>query len=291
MSPAITGKIRVLEDAMREKRDYEKYVRFGYFPTTWCPGCADGVILKSVAMVLSDMGVDPNDIAVVSGIGCSGRMPNYFNTNSLHTAHGRALTFATGIKFSRPEKMVIVFSGDGDASAIGGNHLIHAARRNIGIKLIIINNGIYGMTGGQVSPTTPHGFFTETTTYGNLEPNFDIVKLLKGANASFVARESINRLPQLKAVIRKVFEHDGFAALEIISNCHVILGSRNKMRSPMALKAYIDDITYPLDKAKTMTVEERKGKIPLGIFVERKDLKEYTDMYFNELVPIAQGKE
>jgi len=275
---------------MREERDYEKYIRFGYFPTTWCPGCADGIILKSVAMVLSEMGVDPNDIAVVSGIGCSGRMPNYFNTNSLHTAHGRALTFATGIKFSRPDKMVIVISGDGDASAIGGNHLIHAARRNIGIKLIIINNGIYGMTGGQVSPTTPHGFFTETTTYGNLEPNFNIVELLKGANASFVARESIRRLPQLKKVIRKVFEHNGFAALEILSNCHVILGSRNKMRSPLAMLDYLDTISYPLENSGQMTDEEKKGKYPLGIFVQREDLTEYTDMYFNTLVPIAQSK-
>jgi len=276
---------------MREQRDYEKYIRFGYFPTTWCPGCADGIVLKSVAIVLSEMGLDPNDIAVVSGIGCSGRMPNYFNTNSLHTAHGRALTFATGIKFSRPEKMVIVISGDGDASAIGGNHLIHAARRNIGIKLIIINNGIYGMTGGQVSPTTPHGFFTETTTYGNWEPNFDIAELLKGANASFVARESIRRLPQLKKVIRKVFEHDGFAALEILSNCHVILGSRNKMRSPLAMLDYLDTISYPLEKADKMTDEEKKGKYPLGILVERNDMTEYTDMYFNKLVPIAQSKE
>ena len=275
---------------MRIIRDYEKYIRYGYFPTTWCPGCADGIILKSVAMVLSDMETDPNDVAVVSGIGCSGRMPNYFNTNSLHTAHGRAPAFATGIKLSRPEKTVIVISGDGDAAAIGGNHLIHAARRNIGIKLIIINNGIYGMTGGQVSPTTPHGFFTETTTYGNFEPNFDLVELLRGANASFVARESIKRLPQLKKVIRKAFEHDGFAAVEVLSNCHVVLGARNKMRSAISMIEYIDSISYPLEKADKMTDEEKKGKFPLGIFVDRNDMMEYSDMYYNKLVPIAQGK-
>jgi len=275
---------------MREIRDYEKYIRYGYFPTTWCPGCADGIILKSVAIVLSEMGLDPNDIAVVSGIGCSGRMPNYFNTNSLHTAHGRALTFATGIKLSRPDKTVIVISGDGDACAIGGNHLIHAARRNIGIKLIIINNGIYGMTGGQVSPTTPQGFFTETTTFGNFEPNFNIVELLKGSNASFVARESITRLPQLRKVIRKIMEHDGFSALEVLSNCHVVLGSRNQMRSAMAMMNYIDDVSYPAEKAAQMTEQEKAGKLPLGVFVERHDQMEYTDMYYNKIVPIAQGK-
>ena len=275
---------------MRKSRDYEKYIRYGYFPTTWCPGCADGIILKTVAIVLSEMGTDPNDIAVVSGIGCSGRMPNYFNTNSLHTAHGRALTFATGIKLSRPEKTVLVVSGDGDAAAIGGNHLIHAARRNLGIKLIIINNGIYGMTGGQVSPTTPHGFFTETTTYGNFEPNFDLVELLKGSNASFVARESISRLPQLKKIIRKVFEHNGFAAVEVLSNCHVVLGARNKMRSAMSMMEYIDSISYPLEKADKMTDEEKEGKFPLGVFVDKSDMMEYADMYYNKLVPIAQSR-
>ena len=275
---------------MREIRDYEKYIRYGYFPTTWCPGCADGIILKSEAIVLSEMKIDPDDVVVVSGIGCSGRMPNYFNTNSLHTAHGRAPAFATGIKLSRPDKTVIVISGDGDAAAIGGNHLIHAARRNIGIKLIIINNGIYGMTGGQVSPTTPQGFITETTTYGNFEPNFDFVELLRGANASFVARESISRLPQLKKTIRKGFEHDGFAAVEVLSNCHVVLGARNKMRTAVASMEYIDRTSYPLEKADKMTDEEKKGKLPLGVFVEKKDVMEYTDMYYNKLVPIAQGK-
>jgi 2-oxoglutarate ferredoxin oxidoreductase subunit beta len=275
---------------MRKIRDYEKYIRYEFFPSTWCPGCADGIILKSIAMVLSDMEIDPDDVVVVSGIGCSGRMPNYFNTNSLHTAHGRAPAFATGIKLSRPDKTVVVITGDGDAAAIGGNHLIHAARRNIGIKLIIINNGIYGMTGGQVSPTTPQGFFTETTTYGNFEPNFDFVETLRGANASFVARESIKRLPQLKKIIRKSFEHNGFSAVEVLSNCHVILGARNKMRSAISMMDYIESISYPMEKAGKMPDEEKKGKFPLGVFVDRNDMMEYADMYYNKLVPIAQGK-
>ena len=149
---------------------YEKYIRYKTFPTPWCPGCGDGIVLKSIAMAFSELDIDPNDIIVIAGIGCSGRMPTFFNTNTLHTTHGRALTFATGVKLSRPDKLVVVISGDGDAMAIGGNHLIHAARRNIGIKMILINNGVYGMTGGQVSPLTPQKFITETTPYGNIEP-------------------------------------------------------------------------------------------------------------------------
>ncbi|MCL1828175.1 MAG: thiamine pyrophosphate-dependent enzyme [Oscillospiraceae bacterium] len=273
---------------MREKKDYEKYIRYGYFPTTLCPGCADGFIIKTIAIVLSEMGIDPNDAAIVSGIGCSGRMSNYFNTCSLHTTHGRALTFATGIKLSCPDKTVIVISGDGDSCAIGGNHLIHAARRNIGIKLILVNNGIYGMTGGQLSPTTPPGFYTETSTYGNYEPNFDIAELLKGAGASFVARESASRLPKIKGVMRQAFEHDGFAALELLCNCHVNLGSRNKMRSPMEMMDYLKKITYPLEDAGKMQDDEKKGKLPLGILVRKNDVPEYTDMYFNTLVPAAK---
>ena len=274
---------------MRQVRDYEKYIRYGYFPTTWCPGCADGVILKSIAIVLADMGIDPNDVCVVSGIGCSGRMSNYFNTNSIHTTHGRALTFATGIKLSRPEKMVIVISGDGDASAIGGNHLIHAARRNIGLKLIIVNNAIYAMTGGQVSPTTAQDFFTETTVYGNHEPNFDISQLLIGAGATFVARESITKLPRLNRTMRQAFEHNGFSALEIMGNCHINLGRRNKMRTPMAMMEYLDNITYLNENADKMSDEEKAGKYPLGILAEKNDRMEYADMYYNKLMLVAKA--
>ncbi|MCL2164619.1 MAG: thiamine pyrophosphate-dependent enzyme [Oscillospiraceae bacterium] len=277
-----------LMNETREAKEYEKYIRYGYFPTTWCPGCSDGVILKSIAMVLSGMKIDPDDIAVVSGIGCSGRMVNYFNTNTLHTTHGRALTFATGIKLSRPDKLVLVVSGDGDACAIGGNHLIHAARRNIGIKLLIVNNGIYGMTGGQVSPTTRQGHITETTSYGNVDPNFDLVELLKGAGATFVARESVGRITKLNRVIKSAFMHDGFAAVEILASCHVNLGRRNKMRNPFAMLEYLNEITYPLEKADMMSDEEKEGKLALGIFVDKKGCLEYTDLYYNRLVPTAQ---
>ncbi len=270
-------------------RGYEKYVRYAAFPSTWCPGCGDGVILKAIAMALDDLGADPNDVAVIAGIGCSGRMATFFNTNTLHTTHGRALTFATGIKLARPEKTVIVISGDGDASAIGGNHLIHAARRNIGVKLIIINNGIYGMTGGQVSPTTSQGFYTDTTPYGNFEPSFDLAELLKGARASFIGRETVAHQAKLRQLLKASFEHKGFSAVEVLANCHVNLGRRNKMKTPMSMAKYYDDITYPIEKADTLTAEEKAVRLPLGILVRDNTRPEYSDLYYNQLVKVAQG--
>jgi 2-oxoglutarate ferredoxin oxidoreductase subunit beta len=270
-------------------REYEKYIRYETFPTPWCPGCGNGVVMKSIAMALSDLDIDNNDVIVVSGIGCSGRLSTYFKTNTLHTTHGRALTFATGVKLSKPEKMVIVISGDGDASSIGGNHLIHAARRNIGLKLIIINNGIYGMTGGQVSPLTLPGFYTETTPYGNIEPQFDLKDLLIASKASFVARESITRLMPLKSVIKKSFEHTGFSCVEVISNCHVNLGRRNKMKSSLAMTKYIKDITYLKEQEVNLSEDEKINKLPLGVFVQNTSRPEYSELYFNHVIPASKA--
>jgi 2-oxoglutarate ferredoxin oxidoreductase subunit beta len=269
-------------------RDYEKYIRYRTFPTPWCPGCGDGVILKAIAMAFSDLKIPPDDIVVVSGIGCSGRMPTYFNTNTLHVTHGRALTFATGIKLARPEKLVVVISGDGDALAIGGNHLIHAARRNIGIKMILINNGIYGMTGGQVSPLTPQKFKTETTPYGNIEPNFRASELLIAARASFVARETVVRMLPLKQVIKKSFEHNGFSVVEVISNCHINLGRRNKMKDPIAMDRWIAGRHVTRSEYEKLAPENRKHKYPLGVLVEDKERLEYSELYYKHIVPAAR---
>lgn len=270
-------------------RDYERYIRYRTFPTPWCPGCGDGVVLKSIAMAFSELEVDPNDIVVVSGIGCSGRMPTFFNTNTLHTTHGRALTFATGIKLARPDKLVVVVSGDGDASAIGGNHLIHTARRNIGIKMILINNGIYGMTGGQVSPLTPQKFITETTPYGNIEPKFDLAELVTAAKATFVARETVNRMMPLKNVIKKSFQHKGFSVVEVISNCHINLGRKNKMKSPITMTKWIDSKTVTKAQFEKMSAEERKHKYPVGILTEDTERLEYSELYYKHIVPAAQA--
>jgi 2-oxoglutarate ferredoxin oxidoreductase subunit beta len=270
-------------------RDYEKYIRYRTFPTPWCPGCGDGVILKAIAMSFSDLGMEPDDIVVVSGIGCSGRMPTFFNTNTLHVTHGRALTFATGIKLARPEKMVVVISGDGDSLAIGGNHLIHAARRNIGIKMILINNGIYGMTGGQVSPLTPQKFITETTPYGNIEPKFMASELLIAARATFVARETVVRMAQLKKVIQKSFQHKGFSVVEAISNCHVNLGRKNKMKDPISMTNWIAGRSVPKAKYDKLALEDREHKYPVGILKEDTVRLEYSDLYYKHIVPQAKA--
>jgi 2-oxoglutarate/2-oxoacid ferredoxin oxidoreductase subunit beta len=270
-------------------RDYERFIRYRTFPTPWCPGCGDGIVLKAIAMAFSEMNLQPDDIVVVSGIGCSGRMPTFFNTNTLHTTHGRALTFATGIKLARPEKMVVVISGDGDSLAIGGNHLIHAARRNIGLKMILINNGIYGMTGGQVSPLTPQKFITETTPYGNIEPQFLASELLVACRASFVARETVVRPLPLKQVIKKSFEHKGFSVVEVISNCHINLGRRNRMKDPLTMDRWIADKTVTKADYDKLTPEEKSQKHVIGVLYEDKERLEYSDLYYNQLVPAAKA--
>jgi 2-oxoglutarate ferredoxin oxidoreductase subunit beta len=268
-------------------RDYEKYIRYRTFPTPWCPGCGDGIVLKGIAMAFAELKIEPDDIVVVSGIGCSGRMPTFFNTNTLHVTHGRALTFATGIKLARPEKLVVVISGDGDALAIGGNHLIHAARRNIGIKMILVNNGIYGMTGGQVSPLTPQKFVTETTPYGNIEPKFMASELLIAARASFVARETVVRVLPLKNVIKKSFQHKGFSVVEVISNCHVNLGRKNKMKDPIAMSRWIAGRS--VTKTVYEKLQDRNHKYPVGILKEDKERLEYSELYHKHIVPAARA--
>ena len=271
-------------------RDYERYIRYRTFPTPWCPGCGDGIILKAIAMAFSELKIQPEDIVVVAGIGCSGRMPTFFNTNTLHTTHGRALTYATGIKLARPDKTVVVISGDGDALAIGGNHLIHAARRNIGIKMIMVNNGVYAMTGGQVSPLTPQKFITETTPYGNIEPKFDTINLLIASKASFVARETINRLIPLKQIIKKSFQHKGFSVVEVISNCHINLGRKNQMKNPIAMSRWIAEQTVTQAQYEKLPPEEQITKYPLGIFMEDKERLEYTELYYKHIVPTTQAE-
>ena len=270
-------------------RAYEKYIRFETFPHPWCPGCGDGIILKAVAMAFADLDWDPDDIIVIAGIGCSGRMATYFKTNTLHTTHGRALTFATGIKLARPDKKVVVVSGDGDALAIGGNHLIHAARRNIGINMVLINNGVYGMTGGQLSPMTPQLFVTATTPYKNIEPRFDIVELLKASQVSFVARETVNRPYPLKEVIRKSFLHDGFSVVEAISNCHVNLGRKNTMRSALSMTRWIAERTATRQEYDKLPPEERAHRYPVGILKQDDERLEYSKLYHNIVSTAVQG--
>ena len=177
------------------------------FPHVWCAGCSNGIVLGAVIRALASMNLNRDDVVMVSGIGCSSRMPVYIDLNTLHTLHGRSIAYATGIKMHKPHMKVIVITGDGDCTAIGGNHLIHAARRNIDLSVILVNNNIYGMTGGQCSPTTPHDAIATTAPYGSIEPDFNVCDLAMGAGATFVARTTAFHVQELQNYIQASMEH------------------------------------------------------------------------------------
>ena len=259
--------------------NYDEYLRTDKMPTLWCWGCGDGVILKSVIRAIEKIGWNMDDVCVVSGIGCSGRFSSYINCNTVHTTHGRTLPYATGIKLANPDKKVIVVGGDGDGLAIGGNHTIHASRRNIDLNYIIINNFIYGLTNSQTSPTTPQGMWTVTMSRGNIDPTFDACKLVEAAGASFIARETMLDPKKLERVLVKGFEHTGFSFIEVFSNCHVNLGRKNKMATAMANLEWIDSISMAKAKFDKLEPEEQKGIFPTGILKHDTEAAEYCDSY------------
>ncbi len=207
----------------------EKYLRTDRLPHIWCPGCGLGIALSSFLYALEELGWDPDSVAVVSGIGCAGRVAGYVKLDSYHTTHGRAIPFATGLKLAKPELHVVVFSGDGDLFAIGGNHFIHAARRNIDLTVICINNFNYGMTGGQLGPTTPYGAWATTAPYGNYEHPFNLVYLAASAGATYVARWTTLHARRLKESIKEALKHPGFTFVEVISPCPTNFGRRNRL--------------------------------------------------------------
>jgi len=264
---------------MHELSDIYEYLRWRKrFPTVWCRGCGIGSIMGAIIRAVKDLEISKDDIAFVAGIGCSGRMPVYLDFNTLHSTHGRALTFATGIKMQRPDLTTIVVSGDGDGLAIGGNHFIHAARRNIDITLVLINNAIYGMTGGQVAPTTPTGARAHTMPYGNLEEPFDAVQLALAAGASFVARSTVYSIVQTTNYLKKAFSHKGFAVVEIISQCPTQFGRLNNMSDPRQMLLRQKEQAVSLAAAKGMKEEDLEGKIITGIF-RQLEREEYAATY------------
>ncbi|MBQ9292482.1 MAG: 2-oxoglutarate ferredoxin oxidoreductase subunit beta [Campylobacter sp.] len=269
--------------------NYDKYLRVDKMPTLWCWGCGDGVILKSIIRAIDKMGWNMDDVCVVSGIGCSGRMSSYIDCNTVHTTHGRAIAYATGIKLANPEKHVIVVTGDGDGLAIGGNHTIHGCRRNIGLNHILVNNFIYGLTNSQTSPTTPKGFWTVTAQYGNVDPNFDAAKLAIGAGATFVGRQSVLNPNALEKLFVEGFSHDGYSFFDIFSNCHINLGRKNKMGEATKMLDWIDKRTISKVKFDAMSEEERKGLFPLGVLHKDDSHIEYTKAY-QKVIEAAQNK-
>ncbi len=248
-----------------------KYLRSSKrFPHIWCPGCGIGIFLGSLIRAIDSNGYSKDEIVLISGIGCSGRIPTYVDFNTLHTTHGRALTFATGIKIVRPKLKVIVVMGDGDAIAIGGNHFIHAARRNLDITALIINNQIYGMTGGQVSPTTPFEMVTSSSPFGNLEPPFDICELAKAAGAVFVGRSTVYHTPLLEKVIEKALHKEGFSVVEVIAHCTTYFGKRVGAKTAVEMMKWQRDNTIPVEKARNLSEDEVGQKLTIGVLVDRK---------------------
>jgi 2-oxoglutarate ferredoxin oxidoreductase subunit beta len=239
------------------------------FPHVWCPGCGLGILLGSLIRTLVRSGKDKNEVVLVSGIGCSGRLPVYVDAGTVHATHGRALTFATGIKLAKPELTVIVVMGDGDATAIGGNHLIHAARRNLNLTAIVVNNYTYGMTGGQSSPTTPLGHKSTTAVFGHIEPGFDISALSATAGASFVARSTVIHVRQLDKLLARAIEKEGFSVVEVLSPCHTNFGRQNRLGSQVEMMKDLKKRAVDINRWETKTPDERQQRYSIGVLVDR----------------------
>jgi 2-oxoglutarate/2-oxoacid ferredoxin oxidoreductase subunit beta len=259
--------------------DYEKYIRPGKLPHIWCPGCGHGIVMKGLIRAMGTLNLKKEETALVSGIGCASRLPGYIDCCTLHTAHGRAVPFATGIKMAKPEMNVILVGGDGDGTAIGGNHFIHACRRNIDMTYIIMNNYIYGMTGGQFSPCTPTGDKASTTPYGNPDPGFDLAKLAIGAGATFVARGTAFHANQIDKLIVEAIQHKGFSVVEILDDCPTTYGRRNKYKSVIEMMNRLKEIAVPVKAAEKMTAEQLKGKVLTGVLYKEEIKPEYTAEY------------
>ncbi len=220
--------------------DVRKYLREWAMPTVLCPGCAHGTVLHAFLDAVDEMQLDTDKLAMVAGIGCSSRLIGYVDMCTLHTTHGRAPAFATGLKLARPDLEVVVITGDGDGLAIGGNHLIHAARRNIDMTVLLFNNGIYGMTGGQVAPTTALGAKGTTAPFGSSEAPFDPCKLMTGAGASFVARALASKPQVLKSVIVEAVTHTGFSFVEVMTTCPTYYGRYNGIGGGSEMLAWLN---------------------------------------------------
>ncbi len=265
-------------DQPADKFEIRDYLRLDLFPHFLCPGCGHGIALRALLWAIHDLDIEKDQLAIVSGIGCSGRLSAYVDANTFHTTHGRPIAFATGLKLARPDLHVIVITGDGDCLAIGGNHLIHAARRNLDITIMMLNNEVYGMTGGQVSPTTSLDRFTTTTPLGNQEPGFDACALAKGAGASFVGREVTLQTTALKNLLQEGIEHEGFSFVEVISDCTEIYGRKNELgSSPEMVLSQKRSILPKFDGTK---VDEpfRAGNWDTGV-LSREERPEYYAAY------------
>jgi 2-oxoglutarate/2-oxoacid ferredoxin oxidoreductase subunit beta len=251
----------------------KKYLRDGMLPTIFCNGCGHGNAIDYTLWAIEELGISMDDVALASGIGCSSRIPGYINADGLHTTHGRAIAFATGIKAANPDLNVIVFTGDGDGTGIGGNHFIHAARRNIDLTVILLNNFTYGMTGGQLAPTAPKNSIATTAPYGNIEGSFNICELAQALGASYVARWPVFYPYQPIKSIKEGLSTKGFSLIELMSPCPTAYGRRNKLGKIDALWTWYEKNTMLIEdynKVMEYGTEEEKAaidqKLKIGVF-------------------------
>ncbi len=261
-----------------------KYMRIDHLPHIWCAGCGNGVLTRNVAVAIDELCRDPEHplnrekIVIVSGIGCSSRAAGYLDFDSIHTTHGRAIAFATGIKMANPELTVIVLTGDGDCSAIGGNHLIHAARRNMDLTVVVFNNNIYGMTGGQYSPTTPQGDKATTAPYGVIDRPFDIARLAAGAGASFTARGDTYHVRETIREIKKGIQHKGFSLIDCYSVCPTYYGRKNKKGGAVKMIEVQKECGMSRQQYEALAEDQREGKYIVGTLTEN-HYPEFTAEY------------
>ena len=248
-------------------RDLEHYLRPEVESTPFCPGCGHGILMNTILRAVDDLHLNMNDMLFVSGIGCAAWIPSpHFNADTLHTLHGRAIAFATGAKMFNPKLTTMVISGDGDLTSIGGNHLIHAARRNTDVTVICANNMIYGMTGGQAASTSPVGSITATTTEGNIYRPFDLCKLVLAAGAPYVARYSVTQPVSLISAIKKALTVRGFAFIEVLSPCPTQFGRRNQYDSPAEMLQLLSERCISKEEAERLSPDELRERIVTGEF-------------------------
>ncbi len=262
------------------KEELKPLFRMNKLPHIWCPGCGNGIVMRTIAQAIKESDIDLDRTVIVSGIGCSSRSTGYMNFDTVHTTHGRALAFATGIKTAEPDLNVFVITGDGDATAIGGNHFIHAARRNIDLNVILFNNNIYGMTGGQYSPMTPQGELATTSPYGNVENNFDIPKLAIAAGATYVGRSTTYHDKLLVTLIKEGIKNKGFSLTEAITMCPISYGRKNKYGDGADMILWQKENSVNIKAAEKLGADKVKGKHIIGeLYNESKP--SYNDLYNN----------
>jgi 2-oxoglutarate/2-oxoacid ferredoxin oxidoreductase subunit beta len=258
------------EDRTEEHNPIENFLRMDRIPHIWCPGCGIGTVVTSFAEALRKSQMDLNKVAIVSGIGCTGRVAGYVKLDSFHSTHGRAIPFATGLKLANPELKVVVFSGDGDIAGIGGNHLIHAARRNMDLVVICVNNFNYAMTGGQVAPTTPILANLSTAPYGNFEYPFNLPYLVDACGATYVARWTALHLRRVTKSIQEALGKKGFSFIEVITPCVTLYARRNRLGDGLNLMKYYyenSDIQHGAD-TRTLAIDFQ-GKFVVGKFIDK----------------------